>query len=265
MPVITNFTQNLFSLQGELFIAKRNSISLGTEGFFAGNSPKIDVSLEVQRREHKESTSGQRQIDKIQTVTKGGKVVITLEDQQLANMKLALAASSASLSGSLSGSVYDTFASGLAVNAIVKTKFYNLSSIVVKDSAGTPATLVLDTDYKVLDAAHGLIQILNLGSYVQPFRAQYSYAATTVVPAFEAADDQEYQIYVAGLNTEAAVDQKIGVEIYRVIFDPTSALSLIHEEGGSFDLEGRILRDATKASDTNYGGFLRWAYVAANS
>jgi hypothetical protein len=139
-----------------------------------------------------------------------------------------------------------------------------LSAIVVKDSAGSPATLTLGTDYSVLDAKHGLIKILNLGSYVQPFRAQYSYAATTIVQSFEAADDQEYQIYVAGVNTEPQSDQRIGVEIYRVIFDPTKALALINAEGGSFDLEARIMRDLTKAADANYGGFLRWAYIDAN-
>lgn len=266
MPVITSgFNQNLFSGQGEVFMGKRDSNSRAQNAFYIGNCPKVEISLNVERRKHKESTSGQRQIDKIQTTTKGGRIVLTLEDIALANMKAMLAGTEVNPSGTLSGSTYDTFASALVVGDIVWTKFKNLSSIVVKDSAVSPATLVLDTDYSVLDAARGIIKILNLGTYVQPFRAQYTYAATKMVPAFEGADDQEWQLLCALVNTEANPDQKIDIEVYRVIWDPAKTLALINEEGGSFDFEGEILRDITKAADSNYGGFMRVAYVNANS
>ena len=49
-------------------------------------------------------------------------------------------------------------------------------------------------------SARGIFKILNLGAYVQPFRAQYTYATTDVVTAFTAGDDQEYYVYFAGLK-----------------------------------------------------------------
>lgn len=268
MPVITTgFNNNYYSGQGELFLAKLDVSGGIPKGFyFVGNCPRLEVQPAITRRKHKESTSGNRLVDKTQTTEKGGRVLFTLEDIQKKNLALALGGANVQIPGaSISGANFDTFASGLIVGDIVKTKFQNLTSIVLKDSAGSPATLVLDTDYSVLDAARGIIKILSLGAYVQPFRAQYTYATTDVVTAFEAADDQEYYLYFAGANTEANPDQKLDVEIYRVVFDPSKGLSLINDEQGSFEIEGEILKHATKAADPNYGGFLREVYVTANA
>ncbi|HEV2706245.1 MAG TPA: hypothetical protein VGV59_10000 [Pyrinomonadaceae bacterium] len=258
---------NYFSGQGEIFLAKRDST--GTPGalFMIGNAPKFEVKPTVERRKHKESRSGNRLYDKVQTVTKGGQLTITIEDIRKDNLALVLMGKKVALgSGSYSGSTYDTFPSGLIVGSIVQLAKPSASSIVVKDSAGTPATLVAGTDYEVLDAGHGLIRILNLGSYVQPFRAQYSYAATDVVTAMEANDDDEYALYFAGVNTEGTpTDQRIGFRIYRIVFDPAQLIALINDEQGSFDIQGEILKDLTKAADANFGGFARWDYIDANS
>ncbi len=189
---------------------------------------------------------------------------ITLEDIQKNNLLLAFAGTSQTLSGSYSGSSYDTFDSTLAVGDIVKLKQFNVSTLVVKDSAGSPATLVLNTDYEIVDAKQGLIRILSLGSYTQPFRAQYAYASTSAVTGFTGSDDDEYYIYCALLNTEPSTDQAIGVEIYRVTFDPVKALALINDDMGQLELEGEVLRDSVRADDTNYGGFFRFIYADAN-
>jgi hypothetical protein len=117
----------------------------------------------------------------------------------------------------------------------------------------------------VLDAAHGLVEILSLGALVQPFKAEYSYAQTDAVTAMTANDDDEYFLYFAGVNTEGSPDQKIGFQIYRVVFDAAEVLSLINAEQGSFDLSGRILRDEARSADANFGGFARWDYVSANA
>lgn len=257
---------NYYSLQGDVLIAKRDSAGNPGSFFMVGNSPKSDVNLSVERRKHKESRSGGRVYDKVQTTVKGGRLMLTLEDIRKDNMALALMGNKVALSsGSYTGSSYDTFPSGLVVGSIVKLAKPNASSIVVKDSAGTPATLVLNTDYEVLDSGHGIIRILSLGSYVQPFRAQYSYAATDRVTGLEASDDNEYYVYFASINTEANPDQRIGAHVYRVVFDPAKALSLINDEQGNFEIEGEILKDITRALDPNTGGFLAFDYVDANS
>jgi hypothetical protein len=259
-----NFKDNYYSFQGGIYLYKRNASGQRTGGWFIGNAPKASLDLSVDRRTHKESTSGQRLTDKVTTTTKKGRLKMTLEDIQKKNLLLAFAGTEQSLSGSYSGSNYDTFASDLAVGDIVKLDKFNVSTLVIKDSAGTPATLVLDTDYKIHSAKHGLIEILNLGSYQQPFRAQYAYAATTVITGYTAADDEEYYVYCALNNDEPATDQAIGIEIYRNIFDPVAALALINDEQGQLEMEAEVLRDATRADNTQFGGFFRWVYADAN-
>jgi hypothetical protein len=260
--------QNLYSGQGVILLAKL-STSNGARGSFfrIGNSPKFELSFNVERRKHKESMSGQRLVDKVQSTTKGGRVKMTIEDIRRDNLALLMSGSKVSLgSGSYSGSTYDAFPSGLVVGSIVQLTHPNASSIVVKDSAGSPATLVPNTDYRVLDADHGLIEILSLGSYTQPFRAQYSYAATDVITGLTANDDDEYELYLAAVNTEGSpTDQAMGVQIYRIVFDPTQLMSLINDEQGTFELEGEVLRHSSKADDSNYGGFCRLLYIDANS
>jgi hypothetical protein len=259
-----NFNNNYYSFQGGIYLYKRDSSGNRLGGWFIGNSPKAELDLSVERRKHKESTSGQRLTDKVTTTTKMGRLKVTFEDIQKKNLLLAFAGSEQSLSGSYSGSNYDTFTSTLAVGDIVKLKHFNVSSLVIKDSNGTPATLVLDTDYKIHSAKHGLIEILNLGSYTQPFRAQYSYAATTVVTGFTAADDEEYYVYCALNNDEPSTDQAIGIEIYRNVFDPVAALALINDEQGQLEMEAEVLRDHTRADDSQFGRFFRWVYADAN-
>jgi hypothetical protein len=220
----------------------------------------------MERREHKESQSGSRLIDKVQTTTKGGTLDLTLEDIRKDNLALLLSGKKVTLaSGSYTSGSPDTFPSGLVVGSYVKLSRPNVSSLVIKDSAGTPATLSLGTHYALRDAKHGIVEILSLGALVQPFKGEYSYAQTDIVTSFEANDDDEYWVYFAGTNTEGSPDQQIGMDIYRVVFNAAELIALINEEQGSFDISAEVLRDAVRASDANFGGFARWLYIDANT
>jgi hypothetical protein len=264
--ILDNLNPNYFSGQGQMLVAKRSSAGIPGAYWLVGNAPRIEVKPTMERREHKESQSGSRLIDKVQTTTKGGTLDVTLEDIRKDNVALLLSGKKVSLaSGSFTSGSPDTFPSGLVVGSYVKLSRPNASSVVVKDSAGPPATLTPGTHYVVRDAKHGFIEILSLGAFVQPFKAEYSYAQTDIVTQFEANDDDEYWVYLALTNTEGAPDQAIGYEIYRTVFNAAELIALINEEQGSFDISARILRDNTRAADANFGGFGRWIYVDANA
>jgi hypothetical protein len=257
---------NYFSGQGMILIAKRSSAGIPGSFFVVGNVPRFEVKPTMERREHRESMSGQRLIDKVQTTSKGGTVDMTIDDIRKDNLALLLSGKKVTLaSGSYTAGSPDTFPSGLVVGSVVQLTRPNATSIVIKDSAGTPATLTLGTHYRVLDAEHGFVEILSLGAFVQPFKAEYSYAQTDIVTAFEANDDDEYWVTFAGYNTEGVPDQKIKFDLYRVVFNAAELIALINEEQGTFDLSGRILRDSVRATDANFGGFARWIYVNANT
>ena len=255
---------NYFSGQGQVLIAKRSSAGIPGPFWLAGNAPKFEVRPSMDRREHKESQSGARLIDKIQTTTKGGSLEITLEDIRRDNLALLLSGKKVTLpSGSFTTFSPDTFPSGLVVGSIVKLTRPNASSIVVTDATGSVMTEGLH--YRIADAEHGFIEILSLGAFAQPFRAEYAYGQTQIVTAFEANDDDEYWVTFAGVNTEGSPDQKIRMDVYRVVFNVAELLALINEEQGSFDLSARILRDSIRAADANFGGFARWLYITPNA
>ncbi len=263
--MLDSLKDNHFSGQGDVLIAKRNSAGNPGAFWLVGNAPKFEVAPTIERRKHKESRSGQRLTDRIQSTTKGGKLNITLEDIRKDNVALLLLGKKVTLgSGSYISGSPDTFPTGLVAKNVVKLARPNVSSLVIKDSGGSPATLVLGTDYRILDAKHGIVEILQVSGLTQPFKAEYSYAATDVVTAMEAEDDDEYYVYFAGINTEVNPDQRVGMDIYRVVFDPTQLMALINEEQGSFELSGEILRDAERAANANFGGFARLLFIDAN-
>jgi hypothetical protein len=252
--------ENPFSLQGAMYMCKRASGVYGP-WWWVGNSPKSDFAPNVTRRNHRESYSGNRQIDRTRISSRDAKLTATLEDINKDNIAAGLLGNKVTTAG---GSVSAEAMPTMAVGQVYKLKYPNASSIVITDSAGSPGTLTANTHYKVLNAKTGLIEILSLGSFTQPFKAAYTAAAVSVITGMTGDDADEFGIYYDLLNTEPATDQAIGFEIYRAQIDPTKLLALINAEGGSFDLEATVLRDLTKAADSEFGGYFRWIYNDAN-
>jgi hypothetical protein len=217
-----------------------------------GNVPALRVSLATDTLQHKESRTGNRLVDLRLVRERSATITMTLENFSKANLQLLLQGTTTSVvSGSASN---ETFATGLVVGDIVALLHPFVSSVVVTDSAGSPAILVAGTDYTV-DANSGMVTILNLGSYTQPFKAAYSYTETDYVQMFKEATKERF-LRFAGLNT-ANSNKPVVVELYRVIFDPAQNLDLINDELAQFELEGSVLYDSTRDLDATLGGFGR--------
>lgn len=254
--------ENPFSFQGAFYFSKRSSAGVPGPYWWTGNVPKGDFAPNITRRNHRESYSGNRQIDRTRISSRDAKLTVSLEDIHKKNVALVLGGSEVTTAGgSITGEAMPT----MAVGGVYFTKYPNGSSHVITDSAGSPATLTANTHYKILNAKSGAIEILSLGAFTQPFKVAYTAAAVTVITGMTADDADEYAIRIDDLNTEAAPDQAIGMEIYRVQFDPTKLLAMINAEGGSFDIEATVLRDLAKAADSEFGGYFRWIYNDANS
>ena len=87
-----------YSGQGKAFIA---AATAGVPGAFryVGNCPILQVALEVDVLEHKESTSGQRLTDLRIIRGKSCKFTFTLEEFEKRNLALALYGADSSISG----------------------------------------------------------------------------------------------------------------------------------------------------------------------
>lgn len=254
------FNDNDFSFQGQIYVAERTPIT-GLPGplWWVANCPKAEFSQKVDRRIKRESWSGLREISKSRIKTRDAELLMTWEDVNVNNIKVGMLGNQVTTAGgAITGEVFPN----VAVKDIVKLKHPNASAIVISDAVD--AELTLDTHYKILDAKAGLIEILSLGAFTQPFEAAYTSAAVKVVTGMEGDDSKEYYIYCRLLNTEPSTDQAIGIEIYRNAFDPAALLALINEDQGSFDVKATVMRDPIRATSSETGGYYRWIFNDAN-
>lgn len=246
-------TDKYFSGQGTVYIADRDNSGNILAFRDLGNVPKLSIEFSTDVTEHKESRSGQRLLDFRLPKENKAKVKLTLENFTKKNLMLLLYGTNTTKAGT--GVTNEVMPSGLAVGDIYFVKYpVALTSVTVTDSAGSPATLVNNTDYSV-DATTGAITIKNLGSYVQPFKANYTYGAAELVQFFQAAN-KERALHFVGLNT-ADTNTKVTIDLYRIVFDPVGNLDLINDDIAQFELEGSALYDSTRASDADLGGFGR--------
>ena len=240
------------SLQGKMYAA---AVANGVPGAFRylGNVPEGGLLFSTDVFTHSESTTGQRLEDLRIPRSKSAKISLTLEDFSKENLALALyGAASAIASGSVTNEALPTT---LVAGDYVRTAKPNISALVVTDSAGTPATLTAGTHYEITSAVHGTIKFLNVGTFTQPFKLAYSNAAASNVNMFTQSA-QELWVKFDAIETVSGQNNKL-VELYRVLFDPTSDLQLINSETGKLPLAGSALYDSSKVSDAVLGQFGR--------
>jgi hypothetical protein len=239
-----------FSGQGKVFIAE---VVNGVAGPLrsVGNTPMLKFDLKVKTLEHQESTSGQRLTDF--RLDQGSTASITADLEEFTPENLARVLRGAPVTIAAGSVTAEALPAGLVAGDFVALKKTNVSSVVVKDSAGTPATLVAGTDY-VLNEAHGSLQILNVGTYVQPFKVDYANGPAVSSPMFTAGR-KTYFVRFEGLNT-ANDDKPVLVEFYKFQMDP-AGLELISDNMSKFTINGTALYDDTKPKDGELGQFGR--------
>lgn len=246
-----------FRGQGRVFLGLRDASGNPKNLRYVGNVPELKLSIEVSTLEHKESTSGQNLPDHRMDVGKKANASATLEKFSKENIAMAMRGSVTSVSAgsAVTGEVLGGGSTTSAVGDILLAKARNLSAVVVKDSTGSPKTLVAGTNY-ILNAAAGHIELLDLttgGPFVQPFKIDYTPGASTEMGLFTA-PGQEYFLRFEGLNT-ADTNAPVTVDLYRLVFDPSKDLSLITDEYAKFPFDGSLLIDSARPSNAALGQF----------
>lgn len=131
----------------------------------------------------------------------------------------------------------------------------NITSLVVTDSATSPGSPVVTTNY-TLDAEHGLLTIVDPGVFTQPFIVAYSYQDPASVSMLSAGQP-EYFLRQENIN-KANNNDPGSLELYRVRFDPASLIDFLSDELQVLELKGSVLADPSKAvTDTEFGQFGR--------
>src|SRR5574340_383501 len=192
-----------FSGQGKLFFGLRSTAGLPLALRWAGDVADYSFSAEPDVLEAKENWSGQRltavRIARELTMTMKG----SLRQLNHDNIKLLTRGDTvAQTAGSVTNEAITPTTGTLEVGNVFIFAAQDVSAVTIKDSAGTPKTLVADTDY-VLDAKAGQIEILDVttnGPFTLPLKADYTKAAISRVKMYTAANVEYWSRFV-GVNT----------------------------------------------------------------
>ena len=241
------------SFQGRVYLGKRDLNGNPTEVRSPGNVADLKLSLKTEVLEHYESQSGQRSLDHRMIKSKSASINLAIEEFTKENLALALYGTHVATTG---GTVTDEPMGG--ATPVVGDRYFlahpKVSALIVKDSAGTPATLALGTQYTA-DADFGAIQFPDTTGLTAPFKASYTFGDVSEIGIFTQPLPERY-LRLEGLNT-AQGNAKVLVELYRVAFDPLKELALISNEYNKFEMEGSLLADSTKPYDAVLGQFGR--------
>lgn len=247
---------NLFSFQGKVSLGDRSTTGKMLKPVWVGNA-KLVVKLSTDQTEKNESFSGQRQLYGTLDKAKKAEVTLTLDEWTPENLAMALYASKVDVaSGTATG---EALPAGLVAGDMVQLDHRFISALTLTDSAATPAT-VPTASYSIDSANAGLVQLLDVGTLTQPFKAAYSYAAATLFTMFTKTPGEKY-VLLDGVNTEN--DDPVIAELFRTKFKPAGQLDLITDEYGSLELTGACLYDSINAKSANMGGFGRFIHKAA--
>lgn len=247
-------TQRYFFGKGRVSLATKDATTGKPKVFtWLGNVATLTASLEVEKLTHNESYTGQNLQDVSLITAKSASFAARVENFDIDALAFGLYGNKVTVAGA--SVVAEVLASGLAVGDEVMTAHGKISAVVVKDSAGTPATLVLDTDYSIQDATTGRIKILSLGAYTQPFKVDYTYGARKDVGMFLNAAPERWLRY-EGINL-ANASSKVIFDLYKVQVDPMSELPFISEGNsvGGYDMKGGVLLESLIASTDALGQF----------
>lgn len=240
-----------FSFQGKVYLGTRLAGGIAGALRWVGDAPKCDISMATESEPRKESYSGKRMTSARLQKGNEATIAMTLNWASAENLSLGLYGTVATVAG---GTVTgELLPPGLANDDMIVLDHGGVSALVITDSTPTtPLTLVAGTDY-VLDSANGgVVQILNIGTKVQPFKAAYTHTASSDVTMFTEAPPERY-LLLDGINT--LDNSPVRVRLYRTQFDPAATIPLINEGYGTLELTGAVLYDSEAAADDSLGGF----------
>lgn len=239
--------------QGILNLGERGSNGYVKGYDDVGNAPMLEVQTEVKQVDHFESRSGIRAKDSILYTEVGAMLKISLDEFTAKNFGRMLAGTVNTVSGSsVTGETISS--TGVVAGQKLHTKYSDISSVTVKDSAGSPATLTGGgTDYTIYDAKRGILLINNVSGFTQPFKVDYTYAAQTDMAGLTDLT-KEYALLFEGIDT-ANQNQKFTLWVHKIKIKPGTVVALINQEYSKSDLELEMLYDADKANGTSWSGF----------
>lgn len=249
-----------FSFQGKCYIGEKRSDGHPKALYYVGNCPEVVLSFETETIDHKESTSCSRLTDFQLEIEQRVSLRLVIEELDAKNLQKALRSTVQTISGSSVSNEQIGADSGMVANDYMRTKFADISSITLTDSATPiPNTLSLTTDYLVTSANDGILQLVSVAGHTQPYLIDYTYANQTIYPFFNTAQLSYYVVF--DLCNTADSNASYRIELFKVQLQPTNEFAIINDELGRFELDGAALYDDDLGADANFGNFGRLTVI----
>lgn len=249
-----------YSLQGKFSLAPR--LANGKPGAieWMGDSASGELSISGEDEKIKESWSGTKGTAALLPGEKEVSITLTLNEALASNLALALGGTvNALAAGTVTA---ETFPIDVEAGQTFQLDKADISSLVITDSAPTPAT-VAPSKYEIVDAKAGQVKFLDVTGFTQPFKAAYSHGAATTVSMLTASASDKYLIF-DGLNVVRGATDKMKFRLYRVQFKNTDKLELINGGQGQISLTGECLMDPVNVLDPLLGAFGRIELLGSN-
>ncbi|WP_330453446.1 hypothetical protein V0I11_07850 [Pasteurella multocida] len=232
--------------QGKVYLAER--LAGGEIGAqrWVGDVSELSISLNVEDLTHKESYSGNRQEVRKIITAKTGEVSAKFHELSAENLSLALLGQSTKIeSSSVSG---EKLPAEIKKGDRIALAHQNVSSVEI-------GSLEENTDF-IVDSIFGVVEFLKEISSNSD-TVSYSYAEVLNV-ALLTENPKDLFLRFEGVNL-AEDNEWTLVELYKVNFNPTDALSLINSgnELDALNAKAKILADTTKTGDKTLGRFGR--------
>ncbi len=256
----------LLNMQGEIYLAEIDSGGAPIQPWVSiGDAPSCEITASNTELVIKESRTGFRRTMVKQVTSSEMSIAITFRDHKPENVALMMLGIVVDVTTQTVAS--ENFPAGVAINQSFRLdKRGKVSSLVITDSTGSPLTLTLNTDYR--HDGYGFITFLNLGSYVQPFKAAYNTAAIKRIPLMTIAPPKR-ALWMRGVNTmeqngDGSFKRK-EVNLRCVQFAVAETLALIQEENSIAEpvVNGSILADPNVIGSSTVSPYGEWFDIDA--
>lgn len=232
--------------QGKLYLANRDSSgNIGAQRW-VGDVSELSVSLTVEDFTHKESYSGSRQEVRKIITSKSGEVSTKFHELSIDNLALMLLGSPIKTVGStVTG---EKLPAEIEVGDRIALAHPNVSNVTIEG-------LTENTDF-IVDEIFGAIGFLKKQTGLTKTVA-YTYGASESV-ALLTENPKDLFLRFEGVNLAENNEWNI-VELYKINFNPTDALSLINSDNSldALSAKAKVLADTTKVGDATLGRFGR--------
>lgn len=233
---------DLISLQGELHLAKMVN-SVPSALLPVGNTPELQIAISSESTDHYESKTGLRAKDTVLRKQTAVAISGTLEEVTKQNLAMVLSGKSIEIPET---QLTDIDLGTVQIGAMIDLGHRNLSEVAFKDSSDA----AIEADKYLLDSVYGTVIFNEAVTGPVKFSAK-SGAKTRTTIATNLGN--EYRLLFKGIDT--VTGDKVILTLWRVEFSPDTEFDLIHEDFGSYSIEGEALADITKANDEELSVF----------